>query len=294
MPYEGKDCYLFELDSDKQRLDKYLSSNNPEYSRSSWQKHIKAGYVQVNATVETSTHAEVGATDTVTVAIPDAPDHSDKTLPILYEDDDIVVINKPVGVLTHPKNPLDTEFTVMTIAMRYWKGDATDEQRYGIVHRLDRDTSGVLVIARHNDSYESLKAQFSERSVEKAYTAIAHNQPKQDELVIDLPIARNPKKPGSFMVSQHGKQAITRLTVEEMSSEYTQVLLQPKTGRTHQLRVHMAYINCPIVGDRLYGKSDQRMYLHARRLTIGTMSGDTRTFEAPLPKSFTTLMQGAH
>lgn len=293
--YEGKDCYLFEFRDGKQRLDVYLAATYPDVSRSSWQKYIKKGFVKVDGTVISAPKYDVSADSQVTTHIPEAPDHSDKTLPIIYEDDDIVVINKPINVLTHPKNPLDTDFSVLDIAKRHWTDEGKgEEDRYGIVHRLDRDTSGVIVIAKHEAAFHSLKAQFSERLAKKTYTALVVGTPKQSQATLDLPILRNPASPGSFMVHKTGKAAVTAMQVDASSQTLAKVTLQPKTGRTHQLRVHMAYIGCPILGDRLYGrKSADRMYLHAHKLSLQIPDGSTHEFVAPIPAAFETTFSAS-
>lgn len=288
MPFEGKDCYLAVLDDNKQRLDVYLATNRPEYSRSSWQKYIKAGYVSVNGTTQKTPKVEVDGSEGIAVSLPDAPNHDDKTLPILYIDDDVIVINKPTGVLTHHKNQLDTEFTVADFFRRYTTHDL-DADRPGIVHRLDRDTSGVMIGARHSAAYDHLKEQFAERLAHKTYEAVVDGVPSEPELLIDLPIMRNPAAPGSFKVDPRGKPAQTRLEILQTNGSHTLVRLQPRTGRTHQLRVHLAHIRTPIHGDRLYGRAADRLYLHATELTLILPNGDEHTFSTPRPASFDTL-----
>lgn len=288
MPFEGKDCYLAVLDDNKQRLDVYLAATHPELSRSSWQKYIKAGHITINGNKQTVPKYEVDGSETILVNLPDAPNHDDKELPILYMDDDVIVINKPVGVLTHHKNQLDTEFTVADFFRRYTT-QGLDSDRPGIVHRLDRDTSGVMIGARHQAAYDHLKEQFATRSVGKTYHAVIDGVPREPELLIELPIARNPSSPGSFKVDPRGKPAETKLTVLETNGTHTLVELQPHTGRTHQLRVHMHHLRTPIHGDRLYGKPADRLYLHAAALTVTLPSGQQQQFTSPRPRSFDSL-----
>lgn len=290
LPYKGKDIYLFKVDSGKQRLDSYLAATYPDTSRSSWQKHIKAGHVSVNDRIVDTPKFEVGDTDTVTLQLPDAPDYSDQTLPIIYIDDDIIVLDKPIGVLTHARHPLDTEFTVAEFIRRYTTV-GLDTDRPGIVHRLDRDTSGVIVGARNQASYDHLKAQFSERTAQKTYVAITDGIPKQPEINIDIPIGRNPSTPGTFRANPHGKPAQTHMKVLDASQHHASVQLQPHTGRTHQLRVHMAYIGAPIHGDRVYGKAADRLYLHARKLRITLPNGEPQEFTSPVPPEFAALLE---
>ncbi len=288
MPFEGKECYLVALDDNKQRLDVYLAATYPNYSRSSWQKYIKAGHISVNGVVQKTPKYEVDGSEAIVVKLPDAPNHDDKELPILYIDDDVIVIHKPVGVLTHHKNQLDTEFTVADFFRRYTT-QGLDTDRPGIVHRLDRDTSGVMIGARTPAAYDHLKAQFAERLAHKTYEAVVDGVPSEPELLIDLPIARNPRAPGSFKVDPQGKPAQTKLETLETNGKHTLVRLQPRTGRTHQLRVHLAHIHTPIHGDRLYGKQADRLYLHAAELRLALPSGETRTFSSPRPTSFDAL-----
>lgn len=288
-PFEGKDCYLIALDDNRKRLDVYMAETHPKYSRSSWQKYIKAGYVSVNGAVQKTTKFEVDGSEKITATLPDAPSHDDKTLPILYIDDDVIVINKPIGILTHAKNQLDTEFTVADFFRRYTTF-GLDTDRPGIVHRLDRDTSGVMIGARHEAAYTHLKEQFSSRQAHKTYEAIVDGVPSEPELLVDLPIARNPSSPGSFKVDPRGKPAQTKVEILHTNGTYTLLRLEPRTGRTHQLRVHLAHIRTPIHGDRLYGKPDDRLFLHATKLMIELPSGETKEFVAPRPKRFGQLL----
>lgn len=290
LPYKGKDLYLYRIDTGKQRLDSYLASTYPDTSRSSWQKHIKAGHISVNNRVVTAPKYDVAADDTVSIDLPDAPDYTDRELPIIYIDDDIIVIDKPIGILTHARHPLDTEFTVAEFMRRYTTVEL-DSDRPGIVHRLDRDTSGVIVGARTTASYDHLKAQFSERTAQKTYIAITDGIPKQSELRIDIPIGRNPSQPGTFRADPHGKPAQTHMKTLATNTHHAKVELQPHTGRTHQLRVHMAYIGAPIHGDRVYGKPADRLYLHAHKLTITLADGTSREFVSPLPSEFDELLE---
>lgn len=289
LPYEGKDCYLYVFDNSKKRLDTVLAERYPDLSRSSWQKHIRSGYVVVDGELRQTPRYEVAPDSQIVINLPELPDHSDKTLPIIYQDDDVTVFDKPIDILTHPKNPLDHEFTVMDIAKRYWT-DGTANQRFGIVHRLDRDTSGVIVVARNQAAFDSLKQQFADRLVSKTYLAITDGIPKDVEAMLDLPIARNSARPGSFMVNSDGKPATTYMSVQSQDGQRAFVRLKPKTGRTHQLRVHMNYINCPIHGDRLYGKPADRLYLHAHQLKLQLPNGQAGDFISPLPDSFRRLM----
>lgn len=285
LPYHGKEVYLFAVKSPKTRLDLELSERFPDISRSTWQKHVKAGHITVNGEVQTSPKADIIKSDAIAVAIPDATDFSESTLPIVYIDDNVVVINKPIGVLSHSKGAMNDEFTVASFFARYSTYNA-DTNRPGIVHRLDRDTSGIMIGARNAETATLLQKQFADRKTKKTYMAIVDGIPKLAKAQIDLPIGRNPSAPSTFRVDVKGKAALT--TYEVLASNKTNALvrLQPRTGRTHQLRVHMKYIGTPIKGDKVYGKESERLYLHAASLEITIPEGDRRTFEAPIPTAF--------
>lgn len=282
MPFKGKEVYLFEVISDKHRLDSELAKRYPETSRSTWQKHIHAGNVSLNGKVITSSKHEITENDKISINTPETSDFTDKTLPTIYIDDNVIVINKPAGVLTHSKGELNDEFTVADFFRRYSTYNL-DSNRPGIIHRLDRDTSGVMIGARNAETAVLLQKQFADRKTKKTYYAVLAGKPKVDTANIDLPIGRNPKKPSMFRVDANGKSARTKYEIVDSSDKYTLIKLQPQTGRTHQLRVHMKYIGTPILGDKLYGKLADRLYLHAYSLEITIPNGDRRTFTAPLP-----------
>lgn len=268
------------------RLDVYVAEQWPEQSRSTWQKLIQAGSVSVNGIAETSVKYNVGENDEVQVKELVLPDHSEQTLPVLYEDENVIVIDKPVGVLTHSKGALNDEFTVAEF-VRAKTTYKHDTNRPGIIHRLDRATSGVIVCVKNDETASYLARQFSDRTTKKQYAAVVSGLPKQDEAVIDLPIGRNPKSPSTFKVDPGGKPAETYYKVLASSGDHSLVELRPKTGRTHQLRVHMSHIGTPIVGDPVYGSEEaDRMYLHAMSLEITLPGGIRQVFESPVPKNF--------
>jgi 23S rRNA pseudouridine1911/1915/1917 synthase len=285
LPFKGKDVYLYREMSGKTRLDLLLAERYPDTSRSVWQKHIRAGHVAVNDKLATHPRQEVGEGDRISLNLPDATDFTSDMLPILYLDDDIIVVNKPAGILTHSKGALNDEFTVAEFFRRYTTV-GLDTSRPGIVHRLDRDTSGVIIGARTAEAYTLLKRQFSERLAKKEYLAVVEGHPKLAKAVIDLPIERNPSAPGTFRVDSKGKSAITEYEVVKSWGTYSLLKLHPQTGRTHQLRVHMRHIGTPILGDRVYGRAGKRLYLHAYRLEITTRPETRQTFIAPIPEEF--------
>ena len=285
-PFQGKYVIMFRISPTKMRLDIYLSTKfDTTISRSLWQKYIKAGYVSVNSKVVTTPKFEVDETDEIALNLPEK-EQTDVDLPILYEDDDVIVVNKPSGLLTHAKGGLSDEPTVAEI-IRPKTSFATDTDRPGIVHRLDRDTSGLLIIAKNPESAAHLQRQFAERTAKKTYIAITDGKPKLNAAKIDLPIGRNPSAPSTFRIDPNGKPAQTTYHVLAENDAQSLVELKPTTGRTHQLRVHLAHLNAPILGDRVYGKSsDCRMMLHAQKLEITLPSGERKVFEAAIPDEF--------
>ena len=285
-PFQGKYVIMFRISPTKVRLDIYLSTKfDTTISRSLWQKYIKAGYVSVNNKVVTTPKFEVDETDEIALNLPEK-EQTNVDLPILYEDDDVIVVNKPSGLLTHAKGGLSDEPTVAEI-IRPKTSFAADTDRPGIVHRLDRDTSGLLIIAKNPESAAHLQRQFAERTAKKTYIAITDGKPKLNAAKIDLPIGRNPSAPSTFRIDPNGKPAQTTYHVLAENDAQSLVELKPTTGRTHQLRVHLVHLNAPILGDRVYGKSsDCRMMLHAQKLEITLPSGERKVFEAAIPDEF--------
>lgn len=288
-PFQGKFVMMFRIVPTKQRLDIHLSTTfDPSISRSLWQKYIKAGHVSVNQRVVTTPKFEVDETDDIAVKLPEQ-EQASAELPVLYEDDDVMVVNKPSGLLTHAKGGLSTEPTVAEI-IRPKTSFASDTDRPGIVHRLDRDTSGVLIITKTADAATHLQRQFAQRTTKKTYLAVTDGVPKLAAAKIDLPIGRNPSAPSTFRVDPNGKPAQTTYRVLAATDNQALIELKPTTGRTHQLRVHMAHLATPILGDRVYGKPDtSRLMLHAHKLEITLPSGERKTFEAAIPSSLTEL-----
>ncbi len=292
MPHLGKDVYLFKKTVAKNRLDQELVRRYSDYTRSVIQKYIKAGYVSVNGHPATSAKQDVTENDDISLTPPEKTDTSEHELPILYIDDNVIVINKPTGVLTHSKGALNDEFTVADFFRRYTT-NALETNRPGVVHRLDRDTSGVIIGARNDETATLLKKQFADRAVKKQYAAVVQGAPKLDKAKVDLPIGRNPSAPSTFRVDAKGKDALTEYEVLASNGERSLLELRPKTGRTHQLRVHMQYLRTPIVGDRVYGtnKDKTRLYLHAHKLELTIPTSTRKTFTAPVPKEFKDIVQ---
>jgi 23S rRNA pseudouridine1911/1915/1917 synthase len=212
---------------------------------------------------------------------------ADIELPIMYEDDNVIVINKPVGIISHSRGRYWNEPSVASF-VRQKTNQPGD--RAGIVHRLDRATSGVMICAKNAETLSLLQKQFSQRKTKKTYMAVVEGHMKPPEAIIDMPIERNPKAPSTFRVGANGKPSQTKYTVVESRNDHDVLKLEPVTGRTHQLRVHLTYQKHPIVGDTLYdGQVAERLYLHAYSLEITLPGGIRKTFTAPLPKDFKTL-----
>lgn len=270
-----------------ERLDQRVVSQFPELSRMYATKLVNEGRVTVNGVVITKSGHKLNNLDEVSVDydLAELKDIPEIDLPILYEDDDCVVISKPLGLLTHSKGAFNPEATVATWLRTRLKG--MDGERGGIVHRLDRATSGVMICAKTPDALSALQKQFSQRKTKKTYVAIVKGRLKNAEAIIDMPIERNPKKPQTFRVGSGGKSATTAYKVLKTTKHYSLVELKPFSGRTHQLRVHLEELGHPIVGDILYGGVEaDRLFLHARELEITIPSRERKIFETPVPASF--------
>ena len=209
---------------------------------------------------------------------------------MLYENSDVVVIDKPAGVLTHSKGALNLEPTVASVIRAKLNDKNLTGNRAGIVHRLDRATSGIIICARNQKALDWLQKQFSTRRVRKTYLAVVEGILAPKEAIIDVPIGRNPKRPQTFKATTAGKPAQTQYkvlkTVKKGGKDFSRVELEPITGRTHQIRVHLAYIGHPVTGDPVYGHGGQVMLLHARKLELTLPGGAKKTFSVPPPKAF--------
>jgi 23S rRNA pseudouridine1911/1915/1917 synthase len=280
--------------SQAKRLDQYVVEQIPNISRAFAAKLIEQGKVLVNGEQRKAGYKPRPA-DRITIDydVAESEKIPDIDLPVLYEDDDCIVINKPVGVLSHSKGAFNPEATVATF-LRSHVNDMGGE-RAGIVHRLDRATSGVMICAKNPAALGWLQKQFSQRKTKKTYMAIVVGRIEPGHAIIDMPIERNPKAPATFRVGANGKSATTEYWIEEEAARYSLVKLAPKTGRTHQLRVHMKQLGHPIVGDELYGGEPAgRLFLHALELEITLPSRERRTFTAPLPDAFAQKLEKTH
>ncbi len=271
------------------RLDLFLAGRLEGVSRSAVKAAIKDGFVNVSGSVCRRPSRRVQAGELVLWNAPVSPILVPSAIPlsILYEDEDIVVVDKPAGMVVHPGAGTDGGTLVEgLLASRRLPVD-DDPARPGIVHRLDKETSGVIVVAKTASALSALKAQFASRGVAKLYLALVEGEIAEEEGLIDAPVGRDPAHPRVMTVSPRGRGAKTAFRVLQRFPTGTLLLLQPRTGRTHQLRVHLRYIGHPIVGDPLYGKEREHMFLHAWRIGFTHPgSGEWVRFEAPIPPWF--------
>ncbi|SFE57064.1 23S rRNA pseudouridine1911/1915/1917 synthase [Peptostreptococcaceae bacterium pGA-8] len=283
------------------RLDKAIAYKAPELSRGAVQKAFEAGDIMLNGRVLANKDRKLLAENGQEVLINPVDSRKSGILPqkmdldIYYEDDDIMVINKPRGMVVHPGvgNYSDT----LVNGLLYHCGDALSKQngddRPGIVHRIDKATSGLLLVAKTDKAYVSLVKQLKEHSVTREYLALVHNNLIVDEGIIDEPLGRHGKNRLKRWVDyENGKKAVTHYEVIERFGKYTLVKCVLETGRTHQIRVHMAYIKHPLVGDETYGIKNDKLFtggqlLHAMKLGfIHPGSGEYMEFTSPLPDVF--------
>lgn len=273
----------------KKRLDHYLAEKYPDISRAFLQKLCNSEQVHVNGKPEKSGF-KLKPADKVKVLYDMAGIEKieDIDLPIIYQDNDVLVIDKPAGVISHSRGKYWNEPSVASF-IRQITGQ--DGERAGIVHRLDRATSGVMVCAKNQDTRAFLQKQFADRKVSKTYIAVVSGHLEPAQAIIDMPIERNPKLPSTFRVGSNGKAAQTAYKVIKSTDMYDEVELEPKTGRTHQLRVHLSHQGHSIVGDKLYaGEEAARLYLHAHKLKLSLLDGKVRTFTSPLPPEFKAIL----
>ena len=285
--------FIFTAEAPGERLDRSLAARIPELSRTRIQALIKAGYITVNGKPGKPSYRLEGG-EVIAVYLP-PPERSevipeDIPLVVLYEDDDLIAIDKPAGMVVHPAYG-HTSGTLVNAVLYRWPelAQVGDQHRAGIVHRLDKDTSGVIVIARTPQAHRALAAQFEARTTRKRYLALVEGNPASATGRIEAPIGRNPRQRKQMAVVRKGREAITEFNVLEYYADHALLEVFPRTGRTHQIRVHLAFIGHPIVGDTVYGRRKQRIklkrhFLHAADLTVRSPStGEPLTFSAPLP-----------
>lgn len=281
---------------DSVRLDNFLVEMLPDYSRSRIQQFIRDGLVTVDGAVPSKAGLKINSRNEIRVTLPQ--ETSCELVPeaipldILYEDDRVLVVNKPAGMVVHPSfgHRAGTLVHAVLAHCDDLKGFG-GEIRPGVVHRLDRDTSGVIIMAKDEKGHAFLQRQFKSRNLDKRYLALTDGKPPTPTGRIEAPIGRDPvlRKRMAVLTDEKGREAVTEYRVLESFSRHTLIEAHPLTGRTHQIRVHLAFLKCPIVCDELYGLRKKtvaldRHFLHASQLTI-TLPGknEPMTFSAPLP-----------
>ena len=276
-----------------ERLDKFLSSQLESLSRTKIRNLIKEGFVLVDGQVK-KVSFRIQQKQQISIILKEEKKELkpfDFSVKIIYEDSDIIVIDKPPGLVVHP--PQEGHHKTLVNALIYLKKElssSVNALRPGVVHRLDKETSGVMVLAKNEHSYNSLVAQFKERKVSKEYRAIVWGKIKKEKMLIDLPLTRDTKNRLKMKVSfLKAKQARTDLEVLARLEDSTCLSLRPRTGRMHQIRVHLKFLGFPIVGDKKYGIKDdyQELFLHAKSLSFAHPRGaKLLKFQSPLPDKF--------
>lgn len=289
----------FEITTETGRLDKVLSALMAGESRSQLKEAIDKGEVAVNGGA-TKPKYQVQPGDQIVVTIPDPVklDLEPENIPldIVYEDDDVIVVNKPSGMVVHP-SPGHPDHTLVN-ALLYHSPLSTINGTYrpGIVHRIDKDTSGLLMVAKNDNAHRSLATQLKNKTNLREYIALVHGVIKQDEGTIDAPLGRSPKDRKRQAIVADGRHAVTHFKVLERYLNYTLISCWLETGRTHQIRVHMKSIGHPLAGDPLYGPrktiNGSGQFLHAKKLGFKhPVTGKQLVFEAPLPEDFERVLR---
>jgi len=284
------------------RLDLYISRELNDISRSYIQKLIENGNVKVNNEIILSKKFKINANDNIEIIIPEPEklklEPENIPISIVYEDDDVIVVNKPQGMVVHPA-PGHYSGTLVNALLYHSKklSSINGIIRPGIVHRIDKDTSGLLMIAKNNKAHNSLAAQLKEHSTKRIYYALVHGNLKASSGTIDAPIGRHPiNRLKRAVVENNGKRAVTHFNVLERFTGYNLIELKLETGRTHQIRVHMSYLGHPLVGDPLYGVKKKKFNLEGQALhakTIGFVHPTTleyMEFDSELPDYFKALL----
>ena len=277
---------------DGERLDRFVSENCPGLSRTHAQKLITEGLVTVNGQSAKAGH-RLNAGDAVEVTVPPEPiptmSPEDIPLDIIYEDSDLLVVNKPAGMTVHPA-PGHPGHTLANAVLAHFPElkDEDNTLRPGIVHRLDKDTSGLMVVAKNRAAQANLADQFKSRTVNKSYLVLVKGQLKPETGIIEAAIGRDPRNRQRMAVVTRGREARTAYRVVKYTGKYSLLEIKPETGRTHQIRVHLAAIGYPVVGDATYGIKNphlSRQFLHASKLGFNLPStGEYVEYEAPLPE----------
>ena len=283
--------YNFVADKPGIRLDKYVGEKCPELSRTHAQRLIAEGYITVNNRV-TKAGLKLSVGDRVDIVIPPTPPSPllPEAIPlkILYEDDDLLVIDKPPGLTVHPA-PGHPSHTLINAVLSHFPhlADISDSLRPGVVHRLDKDTSGVMLVAKNSVAQINLAEQFRAHSVVKAYLVLVKGHLTPENGIIEAPIGRDPRNRKRMAVVTRGREARTEYQVVRYIDDFTLLEVRPETGRTHQIRVHLSAIGYPVVGDAMYGVKSavlSRQFIHASRLGFKSPSTDEYVeFTSELP-----------
>lgn len=275
----------------KERLDKYLSEET-DYSRALITKMIHSGNILVNGKTERGSYT-VKENDLVEIApFKEEPKLEGANIPvdIVYEDDDLIVINKQSGLVVHPGNGNKNNTLVNALIYRGEHLSSKEDMRPGIVHRIDKDTSGLMLVAKNNKVHEILSDDFKHKRIKREYIALLEGVFPNLSATIDAPIGRDPKERKLMTVKTDGKKAVTNLKVITKYANYTLVSLILETGRTHQIRVHMKYIGFPIHNDPVYGNKKATgfgQFLHSSKITfLHPITSEKMEFTVPLPKEF--------
>lgn len=298
---EQKYSLTVQPENESERLDLFISTNL-KMTRSTVQKLIKSGEVVVNKQLEKANY-KIKANDEIDIFIPRPRkmEIAPEPLPlnIVYEDDWLLVVNKPAGMVVHPA--AGNYSNTLVNGLLYHCGDSLSGIngviRPGIVHRIDKDTSGLLVVAKNDEAHQALAAQIAKKTVNRLYFALVHGVINEPKGIIDAPIGRDPKNRKKMAVTdKNSKGALTKYNVIERAANYTFIEAKLETGRTHQIRVHFKYIGHPVVGDPLYGPQKSHFglsgqLLHAKTLGfIHPKTGENMLFKAPMPETFIAVL----
>jgi len=295
---------FFQYDGPGERLDKYLVSCLPEFSRARLQGLILDGFIEVNDRVAKKGGQMLGGGERVSVRIP--PTQSvgllaqDIPLDVIFENDELIVVNKAAGMVVHPA--AGHESGTLVNAVLGYEPDIEGiggEERPGVVHRLDKDTSGLIILAKNERAHRWLQDQFRLRKVKKTYLALVDGKPPTPTGRVEAPIGRDPnqRKKMAITTLAKGREAVSEYKTLESFPKHTLLEFHPHTGRTHQIRLHCLFLGCPIVADEIYGHKKiglelKRQFLHAFRMNI-TLPGEKqpRSFEAPLPADLVAVLE---
>lgn len=295
-----KRTFIISIDEKGERLDTFLSQSIENITRSRIKNTIEKGFVKINDKEQKKSGYSLKEGDVVEITFEDIVELSavaqDIPIDILYQDEDFLVINKAQGMVTHPAtgSPDGTLVNALLYHVKDLSG-INGVLRPGIVHRLDKDTSGLIMVAKNDASHLSLSKQIAEKSAKRYYIALVDGNIKEDSGVIEQPIARHRIDRKKMAVDRDGRVAKTAFKVLERFQKYTLVEYELFTGRTHQIRVHSSFIHHPVVGDPVYGGSNKfgldGQLLHAFKLVLAhPRSGEIMTFEAPIPQYFETVL----